>query len=576
MPLNLNLDSHFAQNPTNIDISRSKFNRPYDFKGTMNLGQLIPFYVDSDVLPGDTFSMDSAKLIRTQPLVAPIMDDLVADVFWFAVPYRLVWSHLKEFFGENTQGPWTEEIEYTIPQIESPEGGWNNGTIADYMGVPTKVDWTGDDSISALPFRAYALVVNEFFRSEVVSDPLNIPIGDITQTGSNGTDYVNDIANGGVPFTVCKNFDFFTSGLPSPQKGEAVAINLAGLSGTIPVAGNGKALGLTDGTLLKTLGNSTTRNLNMSTSDLGTAVGASVSNGGSSSFLATGIPTLTQLGDSPENSGLIGDLSSVSGETLITINELRQAFQVQKYFEKLGRSGSRYREYIKGMFGVTSPDARMQVPEYLGGSRFMININPVYQTSETGNTAQGNAAAYSVTTDVHHDFSKSFTEHSIVLGLLCVRHKATYQQGLERMWSRKTVLDFYNPLFANLGEMPIYNKQIYGQGASAVNPDTNELYDNEVFAYNEAWAEYRYKNSLVTGEMRSNHQTSLDVWHLADYYQSMPSLSDEWMREDPSVLDRCLAVSSQVSNQFLVNIHCDCDCVRPMPVYSIPGLIDHH
>ena len=520
--LDLNLNSHFALNPTNIDISRSTFRRTHNYKSSFNMGDLIPIYVDTDILPGDSFSIDSSKLIRTQPLVAPLMDNLVADFFWFAVPWRLVWNHTKEFFGENTAGAWTPEVEYQIPQIKSPQGGWNAGTIADYMGLPTKVD-LGDETVSALAFRAYAMVCNEFFRSEVVSDPLNIPINDTTQTGSNGTDYINDVVNGGAPFVVARNFDFFSGALPSPQKGEAVAINLAGLSGTIPVAGNGNALGLTDGTNF--VGAKNYSGITSDSSLYGKVVGTTHS--GSSSLggdKAVGIPTITQLGEHPEYSGLIGDLTGVRGESLITINELRQAFQVQKYFEKLGRGGSRYREYIRSMFGVTSPDQRMQVPEYLGGNRFEININSIYQTSETAGTPQGNVAGYSVTSDTHHDFTFSFTEHCVLLGLMCVRRKASYQQGIERMWSRKTPLDLYNPLFANLGEMPIYNRQIYAQGSSVVNSETGKAYDDEVFGYQEAWAEYRYKPNLITGELRSNHATSLDFWHLADYYSELPEV----------------------------------------------------
>ena len=574
--LDLNLNSHFALNPTNIDISRSTFRRTHNYKSSFNMGDLIPIYVDTDILPGDSFSIDSSKLIRTQPLVAPLMDNLVADFFWFAVPWRLVWNHTKEFFGENTAGAWTPEVEYQIPQIKTPEGGWNPGTIADYMGLPTKVD-LGDETVSALAFRAYAMVCNEFFRSEVVSDPLNIPINDTTQTGSNGNDYINDVVNGGAPFVVARNFDFFSGALPSPQKGEAVAINLAGLSGSIPVLGNGKVLGLTNGTATYGLSADGGDDTAYSSNAYGKSLPSS-SNTITTLSQGTGVGVVTKAlaGENLENSGLIGDLTGVRGESLITINELRQAFQVQKYFEKLGRGGSRYREYIRSMFGVTSPDQRMQVPEYLGGNRFEININSIYQTSETAGTPQGNVAGYSVTSDSHHDFTFSFTEHCVLLGLMCVRRKASYQQGIERMWSRKTVLDLYNPLFANLGEMPIYNRQIYAQGSSVINSDTGKAYDDEVFGYQEAWAEYRYKPNLITGELRSNHPTSLDFWHLADYYSELPHLSDEWIREDKNVLDRALAVSSAVSNQFICDIYFDVQARRPMPVYSIPGLIDHH
>ena len=572
--MNRNTESRFALNPTNIDMPRSRFVRPQSHKTSFNFSEIIPFYVD-EVLPGDSHKIETSALVRMQTLLTPVMDNMYMDTYYYFVPLRLCWSHSKEFFGENTQSAWLPQSEYTIPQIEAPATtGWTAGTIADYMGIPTGV--TGL-SVNALPFRAYALICSEFFRDENLTDPLNIPTGDSTQTGSNGTDYVNDVANGGMPFKAAKYHDYFTSALPAPQKGPDVAINLAGLSGSIPVFGNGYGLGLSDGTDKGTFANNANNALVPSTA-LGSSVGATFNVGGVGKQKVLGVATKTELGDNPEYSGLIGSLEGISGENLITINQLRQAFQIQKFYEKDARGGTRYIEILKSHFGVTSPDARLQRPEYLGGTRININVNQVVQTSETNSngTPQGNVSAYSLTTDSNHDFTRSFTEHGFIIGLAVARYDHTYQQGIERMWSRKDKFDFYWPLFANLGEQAILNKEIYAQGSSVVNSDTNVAYDEEVFGYQEAWAEYRYKPNRVSGEMRSNYATSLDVWHLADDYSQLPALSDAWIREDPSNVNRVIAVSDQLANQLFADFYIKDTATRCMPVYSIPGLIDHH
>lgn len=574
--MNRNANSRFALARPALDMPRSRFALNQSIKLSGNIGDCIPFYIN-EVLPGDTFSQDTAMVVRLQPLVAPIMDNVYLDTYYFFVPNRLVWEHWQEFCGENNDSAWVPQAQYSIPQITSPAStGWTVGTIADYMGIPTGVAGL---SVSALPFRAYALICQDWFRSEVLTDPLNIPVNDSTQTGTNGGSYINDVANGGLPFKAAKYFDYFTGALPSPQKGPDVAINLGQLSDTIPVVGNGKSLGISNGgsTLYGLASPSGSDNLKGFSGAYSADVGGTPT-GSSPVYKNLGVPTMTELGDHPEYSGLVGVLDGIQTESMITINQLRQAFQVQKFYEQTARGGSRYIELLKQMFGVTSPDARLQRPEYLGGKRIPININQVIQTSETtsSGTPQGNTAAYSLTSDVHSDFTHSFVEHGFVIGIMVARYDHTYQQGIEKFWSRKSLFDYYFPVFANLGEMAVKNKEIYAQGSSVVNSDTGVAYDEEVFGYQEAWADYRYKPNRVAGEMRSTYSASLDVWHLGDEYNALPALSDSWLREDKTNLDRALAVTSTVSNQFIADVYVKTNATRCMPVYSIPGLIDHH
>lgn len=555
----------------NVSMPRSRFVRPQSHKTTFDAGRLIPFYID-EVLPGDTHKIETSYLVRTQPLVAPIMDNIWLDTFYFFVPNRLVWNHWEEFMGENKSSAWLPDVEYSVPQIEAPEGGFAEGTIADYFGIPTNVDGI---SVNALPFRMYAKIVQEFFRDENLTDPLNIPENDSTQTGSNGDNYINDVANGGMPFKVAKYHDVFTSSLPAPQKGPEVSINLGQISGSIPVVGNGYGLGLTDGTnngAMFANGASTYIRTGAMGNSVGTAYSADAA---MTTKKIAGVPTAAQLGDNLNYSGLIADLdaSGIGSESIITIAQLRQAFAIQRFYETSARSGSRYIETLKAHFGVTSPDARLQRPEYLGGSHTLINVNQVVQTSQTSeDSALGDTAAYSVTTDYNQDFTHSFVEHGFIIGLACVRYEHSYQQGIERMWSRKSIFDYYWPLLANLSEVGVKNREIYAQGDSVINEATGKPYDDEIFGYQEAWYEYRYKPNRVSAEMRSNYQTSLDMWHLADYYSQLPSLSDSWIREDPAVIDRSLAVTSNVSAQFFGDFYIKDIATRCMPIYSIPGL----
>lgn len=555
-----NTESHFATLPK-VDISRSTFDRSASLKTSFNVGQIVPFFID-EVLPGDTFDIKTSKVVRMPSLITPIMDNIYLDTYYFFVPNRLVWSHWKEFNGENTESAWIPKTEYEIPQLTAPDGGWSVGTIADYFGIPTGVS---NLSVSALPFRAYALIMNEWFRDQNLSDPLSIPVDDATVAGVNTGTFVTDVAKGGLPYTAAKYHDYFTSCLPSPQKGPDVEIPVA-------TAGNLPVVSLSD----KVDPSLSTASLAFQRRD-----GKAFSNAGPGALVFSapngkytgeaGLGQETVFPDSGAPDVVPASLWAIQsgGAQAATINQLRLAFQVQKLYERDARGGTRYIEILKSHFGVTSPDARLQRPEYLGGNRLPITINQVLQQSGTLDTGtpQGTPVGQSLTTDSHGDFKKSFVEHGYIIGVMVARYDHTYQQGIERFWSRKSRFDFYWPVFANIGEQAVLNKEIYAQGGEK---------DEEVFGYQEAWADYRYKPNRVTGEMRSQYPQSLDVWHLADDYDSLPALSDSWIREDSSTVNRVLAVSAENSNQLFADIYVQNRCTRPMPMYSIPGLIDHH
>lgn len=560
--MNRNTESHFSLSP-HVDISRSRFDRSASLKTSFNAGDVVPFFLE-EVLPGDTFSVDTSKVVRMQTLLTPMMDNVYLDTYYFFVPNRLVWDHWKEFCGENTESAWIPQTEYTMPQITSPVNtGWNVGTLADYFGIPTGVAGL---SVSALPFRAYALIMNEWFRDQNLQDPLVVPTDDSTVAGVNSGTFVTDVAKGGKPFIAAKYHDYFTSALPAPQKGPDVTIPVA-QAGSYPVIPKSTLVpdSLLDGTLYKAKIFQAESNSGGSNTGLGFQVSSDSSTGDQ---VAGSFPSpANRLGSIPVISNLwaVADGNAAAA----TINQLRLAFQIQKFYERQARGGSRYTEVVRSFFGVTSPDARLQRPEYLGGNRVPINVNQIVQQSgtESSGTPQGTVVGQSLTTDKHSDFTKSFTEHGLIIGVMVARYDHTYQQGLNRLWSRKDKFDFYWPVFANIGEQAIKNKEIFAQGNDK---------DNEVFGYQEAWAEYRYKPNMVTGEMRSAYAQSLDVWHLADDYSTLPSLSDSWIREDKANIDRVLAVTSAVSNQFFADIYVKNYCTRPMPMYSVPGLIDHH
>lgn len=513
----------FSQIPR-ADIQRSSFNRSHGYKTTLDSSYLVPFFVD-EVLPGDTFNLKATLFGRLATPVVPFMDNMYLETFFFFVPNRLVWDNWQKFNGEQKNPG--DSTDFLIPTLEA--GTHQVGSIADYFGIPTGVNL---DKINALPFRAYNLIYNEWFRDENLQDSLEVPTGD----GPDPINKYNLVRRG-------KRHDYFTSCLPWPQKGPGVELplgSIAKLNGTLSVPGGSYTLNVSSN------GNSLSHNPAWSWQN------------GSAADPTITVPTRPI---DMSKSGVTVDLSSA---TAITINSLRQAFQLQKLYERDARGGTRYTEILRAHFGVISPDARLQRPEYLGGSSTRININPVEQNSATDTTSpQGNLAAYGVLGDRVNGFTKSFVEHGYIIGLVNVRADLTYQQGLNRMWSRQTRFDFYWPALAHLGEQAVLNKEIYAQGNAQ---------DDQVFGYQERWAEYRYFPSQITGKFRSTYAQSLDVWHLAQEFGELPKLNAEFIVDNPPVA-RVLAVQSEP--QILLDCYFSLNCVRPMPIYSVPGLVDH-
>ncbi len=569
------MESHFSQLPA-AEIQRSTFDRSASYKTSFNVGDLVPFFVD-EVLPGDTFNISTAKVVRSQTMLTPIMDNIFLDTYYFFVPNRLVWKHWREFCGENREGAWAPTVEYTIPTIGAPAGGFASGTIADYMGLPVGVEWKATDPLapSALPFRAYALICNEFFRDENLTDPLLVSLEDANQEGSNGSDYANDVANGGMPFKAARMHDYFSSCLPSAQKGTPVGIpiHVPGFAGgTFPVVCQpsvwpSSSLGsYTIAGRYSSAAALPEDALPMLSGDLSSSPCRRNSDGlfSLSNIEPTGHPVqFTNLGAviPPAGNGQDADVS-------FTVNELRLAFAYQRFLESLARNGSRYTELLLGLFGVRSPDARLQRPEYLGGNRIPISVSEVTNNAQSAQDYLGDLGAKSNTSDVNHDFIKSFTEHGYLIGVFVARYDHSYSQGLQRFWTRKKFTDFYNPKFAHLGETGVYQAEIMATPANIAD-------SSKIFGFQEIWADYRYKPGLVTGEMRPGVQNSLAMWHLSDHYAQVPTLSDSWIREDKSNVDRVLAVQSSVANQFWVDMYISNRCTRPMPMYSVPGLLDH-
>lgn len=582
--MNRNTQSRFSRAPQ-VDIKRSIFDRSFQHKTTGNVGDLIPFFVD-EVLPGDTFVVDTAFVARMTTPIKPVMDNAYIDIFYFAVPNRLLWDHWKEFCGENNTSPWADETEYTIPQLTAPSGGWQKGTIADYMGIPINV---ANISVNALPFRAYALIWNEWFRDQNVQDPCVVSKDDATNAGTNAEASANP-ANaelGGMPCKVNKFHDYFTSALPEPQKGDPVEIGIGGVASVFE-KGIGEAIPVNtaitshamDNDLM--LGIHPTAGQKLQGNEVLRLTSDSASTGG------YGVLPLYAYSVDAEMAGHFTNPKSISTSNLVvssskiaqnlkvdlssataaTINDLRLAFATQRLLERDARGGTRYTEVLRAHFGVTSPDARLQRPEYLGGKRVPVNMNQVLQMSASSeDSPQGNTAAYSLTSDVSSSFTYSTTEHCYILGLACVRTDHSYQQGIERMWSRRRRFDFYYPALANIGETAILNKEIYAQGGSG---------DNQAFGYQEAWAEYRYKPNRISGAFRSQYDQSLDVWHYGDDYSQLPTLSASWMAETTANVDRTLSVPSTTEDQMIFDFAIKLKCTRPMPVYSVPGLIDHN
>lgn len=505
------MSHNFSQVPS-AQIERSTFNRSHRHITTFNAGKLVPFFVD-EALPGDTFTMKASGNGRLATPIFPIMDNMYMDTFFFAVPYRLVWDNWQKFCGEQTDP--SDSTDYLIPTIDVTA---TEGSVYDYMGIPTGAALT----INALPLRAYNLIYNEWFRDENLQDSATVDTGD-------GPDsYLNYLVlrNRG------KRHDYFTSCLPWPQKGDAVSLPL---TGDAPIRFEGTTFGDDIGIYSNTGG-----------------TGRIQPNPAGNNSWDNAAPT--------QGNYLYAYMGDV---TAATVNSLRQAIQVQRLYERDARGGTRYTEIVLAHFGVRSPDARMQRPEYLGGNSSPVRISAVAQTSETGTTPQGNLSAFGTVQFNGAGFSKSFTEHCFIIGLVCVRADLSYQQGLNRMWSRQTRWDHYWPALAHLGEQAVLSKEIYADGT---------VNDDDVFGYQEAWAEYRYKPSIISGAMRSNAAASLDSWHLAQDFATRPTLNSTFIIENPPI-DRVVAVPSEPD--FIGQFHFDLRCDRPMPVFSVPGLMDH-
>lgn len=556
--MNRNNEAHFHNIPQ-VHISRSTFNRPQNILTTFDAGELVPFYVD-EVLPGDTFRVRTSAIIRQTTPKYPVMDDAYIDMYYFFVPNRIVWDDFKYFMGEIEETPWVQQKTYKVPEMKFKVGEQMQpfeGSILDYMGVPTKAldPKNNNTGINALPIRAYVKIWNEFFRDQNVENQavFKTTSEDINYEDNGAETKQEDILkqaiHGGRCLPVNKFHDYFTSCLPYPQRGPEV---------NLPMTGNAKI--------------HTYRNSDLNDSDMTSMYISSYASTASSASEKNKLyqfqsnqpaGTYLEVGDGTrrETNYLGADLSTVNATT---INDLRQAVAVQHYYEAMARGGSRYREQVRSIYGVTISDKTVQVPEYLGGGRYHVNMNQIIQTSAANNetnTPLGETGAVSITPINEASFTKSFEEHGFVIGVMCVRHDRSYQQGLERFWSRKDRLDYYVPQFANLGEQPVKKKEIMLTGTKT---------DEETFGYQEAWADYRYKPNRVSGKMRSNAEGTLDFWHYADNYSTVPTLSQEWMKEGKAEIARTLIVQNEP--QFFGAIRVDNKTTRPMPLYSVPGL----
>lgn len=576
-----NAESRFALAPS-VSHPRSTFDRNQKIVTSGEVGRLIPFFID-EVLPGDTFQVDTHAVLRFTPMVSCPLDDIVFDTYYFYVPNRIVYDDWIRFMGESDTSAWTTPPTYKVPKITAPEGGWDNGTIADYLGIPTKVP---NISVNALPFRAFAKIYDFFFRDENVQDHVFCPSDAVNRTGVNTGNYVTDMHLGGkVPYAN-KLHDAFTSCLPNTQKSASPAsIGFTGLDALVPVHTENKTFQIPQPNIsavpvnyvVYNNGNSPIDLTGKSISPISKRTSAnSISPGdyddtgalGWTRGVNLGANDVTSLIMAPNN--LYADMNMVNFG--VTIPELRTAFQVQRFLELLARTGTRYNEAIKAIYDVTVPDYRAMQPEYLGGSRIDINIQQVVNMtapSAENDDPLGTIGAYSLTNSSGASWTKSFVEAGFVIGCFVARYRHSYQQSLAKMWTRgEDRTDYFMPVFQNISEQPVYKREVCCTGTET---------DDDVFGYQEAWYDYRYLPDRISGLMRSNSNSGLDIWHFADYYNEVPTLSDTWMQEDSSNIDRCLAVKQATAGfQFYCDILVNNRATRLLPLYSVPGLIDHN